>query len=298
MMTSYDLEIQQLVTDINDGTLLVPMFQREYRWEGWRIRDLFASLYSGSLSGQLLVARTDGSPHARTASLGGLTPNQDRPVLLLDGQQRLTSIASVLLAKPLEGCWPVRPIDIVFNVYTEKFEVAWSTLQTDAGWISLSRYFSNPTNTYDELKLHLPTAELGQVSQRLSRLDDIRRYKYCVSVLSELDIEEAQRYFVPEKAERAKPATADPTHTNPASLSSTEPRSIKGRGGRPTDELYDKIFARMQADNLSRDQAFQLYLGWKEQDTGKLCQNERTLLKRTFMKTMHRREQAQKRREN
>ncbi len=55
----------------------------------------------------------------------GLSDTEARhPQLLLDGQQRLTSLAAIMLGRDLRVRDAPKPIDIAFNVYTEKFEVA------------------------------------------------------------------------------------------------------------------------------------------------------------------------------
>jgi hypothetical protein len=67
---------------------------------------------------------------------------QRRPQLLLDGQQRLTSLAAVMLGHPLQVRDSKKPIDIVFNIFTEQFAVAGPRQRGETGWISTSRVLS------------------------------------------------------------------------------------------------------------------------------------------------------------
>src|SRR5437870_568382 len=97
MIRSQDQEIRSLVEDIRDGKLLLPELQRGYVWKGHQVRDLFDSLYHQYPSGQLLVWETDELPASRAASIVGVVAGLRRPQLLLDGQQRLTSLAAVML---------------------------------------------------------------------------------------------------------------------------------------------------------------------------------------------------------
>src|SRR5438874_8234100 len=124
MITSQTREIQALVDDIKNEKLLLPELQRSYVWKAPQVRDLFDSLYHQYPSGQLLVWETDDLPFSRASSIESAAVKQIRPQLLLDGQQRLTSLAAVMLGKPLIVRGFKRPIDIAFNLYTEKFEVA------------------------------------------------------------------------------------------------------------------------------------------------------------------------------
>ena len=103
MIRAQDQDIQSLVADIRDGKLLLPEMQRRYVWKSTQIRDLVDSLYHEYPSGQLLVWETDDLPASgnRRAAVEGLSTEQRRPQLLLDGQQRLTSLAAVMLGRPL-----------------------------------------------------------------------------------------------------------------------------------------------------------------------------------------------------
>lgn len=198
MIRSQDQEIQSLVADIRDGKLLLPELQRGYVWKATQVRDLFDSLYHQYPSGQLLIWETDDLPASRKASIEGIAPVTKRSQLLLDGQQRLTSLAAVMLGRPLIVRWRVRPIDIAFNLFTEKFEVAGPRQRGQSGWISLSKFYTQGAmSVFAELKPDASTPEdKQQVYERLNRLDNIRTYKYRVNVLEQLNYDEVTHIFV------------------------------------------------------------------------------------------------------
>lgn len=197
MITSQTREIQSLVEDIRDLKLLLPELQRRYVWKASQVRDLFDSLYHQYPSGQLLVWETDDLPFSRASSVDGIVVNQNRPQLLLDGQQRLTSLAAVMLGKPLVVRGSKRPIDIAFNLYTEKFEVAGPRQGKEAGWISLAKlYTEGAMSILMDLKLDLAVPETKEIYERLKRLDNIKTYKYHVSVLEKLSYDEVTHIFV------------------------------------------------------------------------------------------------------
>lgn len=197
MITSQDREIQALVNDIRDGKLLLPELQRGYVWKSPQVRNLFDSLYRGYPSGQLLVWETDDLPHAKTVSVDGLNDDQRRPQLLLDGQQRLTSLSAVMLGRELKVQDDTKPIDVVFNVFTEQFAIAGPRQSGETGWISLSKLFTNgPMKVFREVKSGLTDEEEDLVMERLTRLENIKAYKYRVNLLDQLSYEEVTDIFI------------------------------------------------------------------------------------------------------
>lgn len=170
MITSQDREIQALVNDIRDGKLLLPEMQRGYVWKAPQVRNLLDSLYRNYPSGQLLVWETDDLPFSRKVSVDAVDNAQRRPQLLLDGQQRLTSLAAVMLGRPLMVRDSRRPIEIVFNVFTERFEVAGVRQRGETGWISVSKLFTGgPMRVLREVRQGLSDDDEDLVLERLTR---------------------------------------------------------------------------------------------------------------------------------
>jgi len=199
MIRAQDQDIQSLVADIRDGKLLLPEMQRSYVWKAVQVRDLFDSLYHEYPSGQLLVWETDELPAygIRRASVEGVLSEQRHPQLLLDGQQRLTSLAAVMLGLPLHVRDVPKPIDIAFNVFTEKFEVAGPRQRAQTGWISLVKLFTaGVTSVFFDLDLDHKSSEAKDVLERLNRLDNIKKYKYRVNVLEHLSYAKVTHIFV------------------------------------------------------------------------------------------------------
>lgn len=197
MISAQDREITALVNDVREGKLLLPELQRRYVWKSAQVRDLFDSLYRGYPSGQLLVWETHDLPHSRGVSVQSLQDNALRPQLLLDGQQRLTSLSAIMLGQPLIVRGNVRPIDIAFNVHTEKFEVVGPRQRGHPGWVSISKLFTHgPIAVFMELRLDSGSPETAAILERLTRLDRIKNYKYRVNVLEDLTYEEVTRIFI------------------------------------------------------------------------------------------------------
>ena len=95
----------------------LPEIQRRYIWKSTRVRDLFDSLYRGYPSGTILLWETDD----KELPLQDMAiEQQDNPYsntrLLLDGQQRLTSLATVIRGKPVVVRGREKPIELLFNL--------------------------------------------------------------------------------------------------------------------------------------------------------------------------------------
>lgn len=197
MIKAQDIEIQDLVTDVRDGKLLLPELQRGYVWKSTQVRDLFDSLYRQYPSGQLLIWETDDIPYSRTVSVDQVDSGGRRPQLLLDGQQRITSLAAIMLGRPLIVNDSKRPIDIAFNVYSEKFEVVGLRQKIEAGWVSLSKLFTEgELSILQGLNINFADSEANKIFERLKRISSVKTYKYRVNVLADLSYEVVTDIFV------------------------------------------------------------------------------------------------------
>jgi hypothetical protein len=81
---------------VERGELRLPEMQRQYVWRSTRVRDLLDSIYRGYPSGTILLWETDEDvPQQKFAVQQSGNPYQSVR-LLLDGQQRLTSLSAVI----------------------------------------------------------------------------------------------------------------------------------------------------------------------------------------------------------
>jgi hypothetical protein len=216
MISGHDHTIQELVTDIENGHLLLPEMQRGYVWSSTQVRDLFDSLYRGYPSGQLLVWATNDLPATASLSLKGSATESKtgrQPELLLDGQQRMTSLAAIINGRPVQVRWKVKPIDIVFNVHSQHFEVAIPRHRNDPNWVSLIRLFAHgPMKIMQEQFSHHGFSEEGaRIMDRLNRINKIRDYTYRVNRLTDVDYEEVTDIFVRINSGGTRLSSADLT---------------------------------------------------------------------------------------
>lgn len=115
-MAKAEATVEELVSMIERGELRLPEMQRQYVWRATRVRDLLDSLYRGYPSGAILLWETDEAvPLQRFAVSQSTNPYQSTR-LLLDGQQRLTSLSAVIRGEPVNVRGRRRPIDLLFNL--------------------------------------------------------------------------------------------------------------------------------------------------------------------------------------
>jgi hypothetical protein len=143
------------------------------------------SLYRKHPTGHLLVWRTYKPSPVR----GGTATGDGHSLLLLDGQQRLTSLYVIFEGKapPFyegESLFP----NLYFNVQTDEFRFWQRTImETNPAWISVHSFLQQGLAAVLEKLDRLPDEEREIYQKnlaRLSRLDRIREYTYTVDQLS------------------------------------------------------------------------------------------------------------------
>jgi hypothetical protein len=115
-MAKAEASVEELVSMIERGELRLPEMQRRYVWRSTRVRDLMDSLYRGYPSGAILLWDTDETvPLQEFAVSQAVNPYQSTR-LLLDGQQRLTSLSAVIRGGLVNVRGRKKPIELLFNL--------------------------------------------------------------------------------------------------------------------------------------------------------------------------------------
>jgi hypothetical protein len=115
-MAKAEASVEELVSMIERGELRLPEMQRQYVWRSTRVRDLLDSLYRGYPSGAILLWETDEAVPLQAFAVSQSTNPYQSTRLLLDGQQRLTSLSAVIRGEPVSVRGRRRPIDLLFNL--------------------------------------------------------------------------------------------------------------------------------------------------------------------------------------
>src|SRR3954469_20371548 len=100
MFDSTKEDLKDILRWAEEGRLQLPEFQRDYVWGDEDVRSLIASVAKGFPVGSLLTLETGGEVEFKPRLLTGV-PAKDIPPgeLLLDGQQRITSLYQAMYAK-------------------------------------------------------------------------------------------------------------------------------------------------------------------------------------------------------
>lgn len=101
-MSTFDsnkTDLQKLLTDSAAGAIQLPDFQRGWVWDDSHIVDLIASVSRSFPIGAVMLLEHGGAVNFRTRPLEGASPGScDPEFLVLDGQQRLTSLFQSLMS--------------------------------------------------------------------------------------------------------------------------------------------------------------------------------------------------------
>ena len=132
------MKIATILSHIDSGHMALPEFQRGYVWNRDQVRGLFESLYRRHPVGGLLVWATE----AKGAAHRGEDPLAAGIVkLLLDGQQRMTSLYGVVRGRPpnfFDGNAQAFA-DLRFHLETERFAFYQPIkMQDDPLWIDVT----------------------------------------------------------------------------------------------------------------------------------------------------------------
>ena len=245
-MGKADFSIEALVGKIERGELQLPEMQREYVWRATRVRDLLDSLYRGYPSGVILAWESDEIIATREFAVDASSNSGVRPLLLLDGQQRLTSLSAILRGKPVTVKGRRKPVDILFNLdhpeaisfvtdvhenseeidnfddsadldLQERFKrmtfvVSSKALLASNNWVSVSEIFAK--QDFDILKdlglTNMDDPRVGKYSARLQAVRAISKYEYRMDILERSkSYEEVTEIFVRVNSLGAKLRSSD-----------------------------------------------------------------------------------------
>lgn len=222
-MAKSEAKVEELVDMIERGGLRLPEMQRRYVWRSTRVRDLLDSLYRGYPSGAILLWETNEAVPLQDFAVSQQTNPYQSTRLLLDGQQRLTSLSAVIRGEPVTVRGRKRPIELLFNLehpdelalVTEvnedndeddlnedeadssddellqrfnkmTFVVSTKKLEQLPHWVKVTEVFKSTSDTAFLKQAGISGFEdprYEKYSQRLARLRGIRKYVYRMDVL-------------------------------------------------------------------------------------------------------------------
>jgi len=200
----YNLET--LIQNIHMGIIGLPDIQRPFVWSDTKTRNLFDSMYRGYPIGYLLFWSNKLEGDQRQI---GTDSKQKHPdLLIVDGQQRLTSLYAVLKGIPIiRENYKKERIYIAFKPSEEKFEVADAAIKRSAEYIhDISKLWDPDTDLYDFTEDFLnklkETREILEEEQRnirksINKLQGLRHYPFtALELSSNINEEQVAEIFV------------------------------------------------------------------------------------------------------
>lgn len=198
--------ISTLLGQIELGALGLPELQRPFVWDRAQVRDLMDSLYRGYPAGHFLMWAA--SPDVGTVPIGADGKQTTPSTVVVDGQQRLTSLHAVFKGAPvLNENFQEVTISIAFNPVRERFEVSNSATRNDHEWVdNISPLLNGQTDTYQFVNEYLDTLaaerELTQelrsrIANSIQRLVSLNSYSFTAIQLSfDVPVDEVAEIFV------------------------------------------------------------------------------------------------------
>lgn len=225
MTTPRNMSILELVKEVKRGQMQLPEMQRGYVWKSTQVRDLLDSLYRGYPTGNILRwEMTDDSVEKRSFAVEQSGEKWTNSYLLLDGQQRLTSLLAVINGEPVTVRDSQNPIDIYFNLeykdnvdkieleddevdenifesdddddnedkdpldnYDKPFIVANNRIRQKPNWISVTEVFKANDIIPFLQRVGIKSFDdprYNEYHDRLTRLMNIKNYEFPVITLS------------------------------------------------------------------------------------------------------------------
>lgn len=215
-----DYDLAGLLHYIDIGDIGLPDIQRPFVWSSAKVRDLFDSMYRGFPVGYLLFWANGAAGSNR---LIGVAEKQHKvpALLIVDGQQRLTSLYGVFRGKEvLDENYEKRRIEIAFHPREGRFEVTDAAIRKDPEYIAdVSKLWSSGSSSHKLVKdflkqlgekKNLTDFEEETIAHNLDRLFDLQKYPFTALEISEkVNEEQVADIFVRINSEGVKLNQAD-----------------------------------------------------------------------------------------
>lgn len=216
-VTSYALS--HLVEDIKVGRIGLPDIQRPFVWSSAKARDLLDSMYRGYPIGTLMFWETGAE--VGTRQIGTEENDRTPQLLVVDGQQRLTSLFAVITGRQvLTKSFDEKRIRIAFRPEDERFEVADAATDRDPEFIpDITALWTAGYNTArrgflrrltDAGGAELDSDRQDELEERIDRVRDLREFPFqVVELQSSAQEDEVAEIFVRINSEGVQLKQAD-----------------------------------------------------------------------------------------
>lgn len=168
-MAKAEATVEELVGMIERGELRLPEMQRRYVWKRTQVRDLLDSLYRSYPSGAILVWDTDEAVPLQDMAVSQQANPYKSTRLLLDGQQRLTSLSAVIRGEPVTVRDSKKAVEMLFNLdHPAALSVVTEVNEDDS---------DDDDNNDDELSEDEADSTEDELQQRFNRMTFVVAHK-------------------------------------------------------------------------------------------------------------------------
>lgn len=180
------MKINDVLSQIDLGNYALPEFQRGYVWTRSDVRKLMYSLYRDYPVGSLLIWDTATDPDIIR---GDGTPSSGTVSLILDGQQRMTSLFGVIRGKApqfFDGDASAFT-NLYFNIDEETFEFySQQKMKGDRAWVSVSEVIPDSGAFFTKVIAQRPDdmQYYAEAMTKLNKLSSIKDRDMPVQVVA------------------------------------------------------------------------------------------------------------------
>lgn len=194
-----------LTSYVELGEIGLPDIQRPFVWKNAKVRDLFDSMYRGYPVGYLLLWQ---NAYEEDSKAIGTDIKQKPPrLLIVDGQQRLTSLYAVVKGiSVVRENYETETIEVAFNPLQEKFVVADAAIRRDKAYLpNISKVWSG-VSLFGLLKEYLTglesvreisEEEQAQIEKAITKLHSLLSFPFtALELVANIDEEQVADVFV------------------------------------------------------------------------------------------------------
>ena len=191
----FEPKILPLHEVIENKNYQYPRFQRDFVWNTTKMKELMESIYNGSPVNSIYLWKRIG------VVLKDRRESDEDSLLVIDGQQRLTSLRAILLGHEYRKGNQKRKIKIAFNPVAGTFHEVKRNFSTNERLIeNVAAFYAKPDAErrafLERNQQNLTPKKRETAIENLTRLENIKEYRFIIYYLSdEVDIEGAYTCF-------------------------------------------------------------------------------------------------------
>ncbi|MGB3312331.1 MAG: DUF262 domain-containing protein [Nodosilinea sp.] len=185
------MQLSTILIQIEMGSIALPEFQRGYVWNRDQVRNLMTSLYRGHPVGSLLVWETQ-TDQVKEQARGDGKLSAGTVKLLLDGQQRITSLYGLIRGhapKFFDGNAQAFT-GLYFHLEEEIFSFYMPTrMDGNPLWISVTELMQKGVGTFFPMLAANPdfAPKLADYANRLTAIDNIKNRNFHIEEVTGAD---------------------------------------------------------------------------------------------------------------